>query len=107
MTGGRIVSGGDSVQVRYILAHDRNGTIRVNVSEGAEITGARAGIRVQGAGLGPLGKDTPLGRTLGLEADEENLRQQFVTVHGKVTGGTNAAVHLAGGGMLVVGGLRL
>ena len=31
------------------------------------------------------------------------LRQQYVTVHGTVRGGTDAAVHLAGGGVLLVG----
>ena len=103
VTGGTIASEGDGVHARYALAHDRNGAIYVNVSEGAEVAGGAAGIYVSGAGPGRLGKDDPVGEALGLEADEENLRRQFVAVHGRVRGGTDAGVHLGGGGTLLVG----
>ena len=42
------------------------------------------------------------GQSLNLD-ETVMLRQQFVTVNGMVTGGTDAAVHLAGGGALLVG----
>ncbi len=104
VTGGSITSGGDGVHARYVLEHDGNGAIMVNVSKGAEIAGERAGVFVSGAGLGRLGRDEPAGRALGLTADEKNLRRQFVAVHGVVRGGSDAAVHLSGGGTLLVGG---
>ncbi len=104
VTGGSITSGGDGVHARYVLEHDGNGAIMVNVSKGAEIAGERAGVYVSGAGVGRLGRDDPAGRALGLTADEKNLRRQFVAVHGVVRGGSDAAVHLSGGGTLLVGG---
>ncbi len=104
VTGGSITSGGDGVHARYVLEHDGNGAIMVNVSKGAEIAGERAGVFVSGAGVGRLGRDDPAGRALGLTADEKNLRRQFVAVHGVVRGGSDAAVHLSGGGTLLVGG---
>ena len=51
VTGGSIVSGGDGVDARYALTHDRNGAIAVSVAEGASVTGGRHGIYVGGAGL--------------------------------------------------------
>ncbi len=102
VTGGTITAGGDGVHARYVLEHDGNGAIMVNVAEGAEIAGERAGVFVSGAGLGRLGRDDPTGLALGLTEDEEELRRQFVTVRGRVRGGADAAVHLSGGGTLLV-----
>ncbi len=87
VTGGTIVSDGDGVHARYVLTHDRNGAISVTVADGARITGERNGIYVGSAGA----------------AEEGNFRAQSVTVNGRVTGGTGAGVHMAGGGRLTVG----
>ncbi len=90
VTGGTITAEGDGVDARYALAHDRNGAITVTVADGAEITGGRHGVHVGGAGLAA--------------GNDDGLRDQTVTVNGKVMGGTGAGVHLAGGGTVTVGG---
>ena len=86
MTGGSIASRGDGIRAYYATPHDRNGAIGVTVAEDATVTGAVAGIYVANAGMGA-----------------ERILKQSVTVDGMVTGGTDAAVHLAGGGRLTVG----
>ena len=88
VTGGAVVSGGDGVDARHVLPHDRNGAIAVTVDEGAEVTGGRHGIFVGGAGFAE---------------GNDDLRTQTVTVNGAVMGGTGAGVHLAGGGTVMVG----
>ncbi len=103
MNGGSIDSRGDGIRAYYATPHANNGAIHVTVAEGAEVTGANAGIYVANAGLGDVSMDSEWARFLRLENDAEDVRQQFVTVNGMVTGGTDAAVHLAGGGMLLVG----
>ena len=103
MTGGSIDSRGDGIRAYYATPHDDNGGIRVTVAAGTTVTGGMAGIYVANAGLGDVGKDSEWARFLRLESDAMNVRQQFVTVNGMVMGGTDAAVHLAGGGMLLVG----
>ena len=105
VTDGTIVSEGHGIDARYAVRHARNGAIEVTVAEGASVTGGVAGIYVAGAGLGDLARDSDWARRLNLDndADVSGLRQHFVTVHGTVRGGTDAAVHLAGGGMLYVG----
>ena len=92
MNGGSIVSRGDGIRAYYATPHDRNGAISVTVAEGAEVTGARAGIWVANAGL-----------DAGEAGTDDDILKQTVTVHGMVTGGTDAAVHLVGGGTLTVG----
>ena len=82
----RIVSATDGVRAIFAFADDRNGSIEVTVGQGVEITGGGAGIYVANAGFA-----------------SDGVRKQHVTVHGTVTGGTDAAVHLAGGGRLTVG----
>ena len=82
----RIVSATDGVRAIFAFADDHNGAIEVTVGQGAEITGGRAGIYVANAGIG-----------------SDGVRKQHVTVHGTVTGGSDSAVHLAGGGKLTVG----
>ena len=82
----RIVSATDGVRAIFAFADDNNGSIEVTVGQGAEITGGRAGIYVANAGIG-----------------SDGVRKQHVKVHGTVTGGTDSAVHLAGGGKLTVG----
>ena len=103
VTGGTIVSEGHGIDARYTVRHERNGAIEVSVAEGATVTGALAGIYVEGAGLGDMPMDWRTTLKLEEDADVTGLRQQYVTVHGTVTGGSDAAVHLVGGGMLHVG----
>ena len=92
MNGGSIVSRGDGIRAYYATPHANNGAINVTVAEGAEVTGANAGIRVANAGL-----------DAGEAGTADDILKQTVTVHGMVTGGTDAAVHLVGGGRLTVG----
>ena len=86
MTAGSIDSRGDGIRAYYATPNANNGAIDVTVAQGAEVTGARAGVWVANAGMG-----------------EGNLRKQTVTVNGMVTGGTGAGVHLIGGGTVRVG----
>ena len=129
VNGGSINSRGDGVRAWYATPNDKNGRIDIAVAEGATvaggmagvwaanagmiditvdedatITGGAAGIHVANAGMGEIADDSAWGRALYLPEDTTvTLRQQFVTVHGTVTGGTDAAVHLMGGGALLVG----
>ncbi len=89
MTGGSIVSRGDGIRAYYATHHENNGAIEVTVGEGATVTGGNAGIWVANAGHEGEGG--------------ERIMKQTVTVHGTVTGGMDAGVHLVGGGMLTVG----
>ncbi len=88
VTGGTILSEGDGVHARYILPNDRNGAITVTVAKGASVSGGRNGIYVGSAGL--------------VEGSDA-LRDQSVTVNGRVSGGTGAGVYMKGGGRLMVG----
>ncbi len=99
---GSINSRGDGIRAYYATPHDRNGVIDVTVAAGTTVTGGMAGIYVANAGMGTVGEESDRGEALDLTEDA-TLRQQFVTVHGTVTGGTDAAVHLSGGGALLVG----
>ncbi len=90
MTDGSIDSPrGDGIRAYYATAHDNNGAIEVTVGEGAEVTGGKTGIYVSNAGATGTG--------------EARILKQTVTVNGMVTGGTDAGVHLVGGGTLNVG----
>ena len=115
MNGGSIVSRGDGIRAYYATPHERNGGIRVTVAEGASVTGALAGVYVANAGEGLMleKKYTPgyavgdepdelVAVTHGEGADAVPLLDQLVTVAGTVTGGTDAAVHLNGGGAVIV-----
>ena len=117
MNGGSIDSRGDGIRAYYTTAHDNNGAISVSVAEGATVTGANAGIYVANAGEGLMlaKKYTPgfaegdgataddlVAVTYGEGADAVALRNQLVTVAGTVSGGTDAAVHLSGGGAVLV-----
>ena len=95
MTGGSIASRGDGIRAYYATPNANNGAISVTVGEGASVTGARAGIWVANAGL-DVGAD-------GTAGTDDDILKQSVTVNGMVTGGTDAAVHLVGGGRLTVG----
>ena len=86
VNGGSIVSASDGVRALYAFPDLRNGAIELTVAEGATVTGAAAGVYVANAGRG-----------------SDGILNQHVTVNGTVTGGTDAAVHLAGGGRLTVG----
>ncbi len=86
VTGGSIAAEGNGVEALYAVQHDSNGAIAVTVAEGARITGGANGLLVRGGGAG-----------------EGGLRAQSVAVDGRVTGGSGAGVHLAGGGRLTVG----
>ncbi len=116
VTGGSIDSSrGDGVRAYYATPHANNGGIRVTVSAGARVTGAAAGVHVANAGPGltlarkytldPVEGDNPdelVAVTRGEGADAAPLRNQIVTVAGTVTGGTDAAVRLNGGGAVLV-----
>ncbi len=86
MTGGSIDSRGDGIRAYYATPNDKNGAIDVTIAAGTTVTGGMAGIYVANAGMGT-----------------DDVLKQTVTVHGMVTGGTDAAVHLSGGGRLTVG----
>ena len=88
MNGGSIMSRGDGIRAYYATPNANNGAIDITVAAGTTVTGARAGIWVAHAG------------GAGTAAD---MRKQTVTVNGMVTGGTDAAVHLVGGGTLTLG----
>ena len=94
VNGGAIASRGDGIRAWYVIPHDDNGRIDVTIAEGARVTGGRAGIHVANAGC-PVDD--------GCVPGAAGIRDQTVTVHGRVMGGTDAAVHLSGGGFLTVG----
>ena len=112
MNGGSIVSSGDGIRAFFGRTHDDNGAIRITVAEGASVTGGVAGIYAENAGHGlRIAKKYT---SPAVQARNENLgpddlvtfpkhHDQIVEVHGTVTGGTDAAVHLAGGGALILG----
>ena len=102
VNNGAINSRGDGVRAYYATPHDSNGEIEVTVAEGVSVTGGMAGIYVANAGMATVREESTRGEALALTEDT-TLRRQFVTVHGTVTGGTDAAVHLSGGGALLVG----
>ena len=85
VSGGSIDAPGVGVRAWYALPHDGNGAIDVTIASGASVSAGAAGVYVANAGL-----------------DADGNRKQAVTVHGAVTGGTGAAVHLAGGGTVTV-----
>ncbi len=116
VNGGSIDSSrGDGVRAYYATPHDDNGGISVTVAKGASVTGAMAGVYVANAGPGLRleRKYTPgydegddpdelVAVTRGEGADAVPLLDQLVTVAGTVIGGTDAAVHLSGGGAVIV-----
>ncbi len=102
MNGGSIASRGDGIRAYYATPNDRNGRIDVTIAAGTTVTGANAGIYAANAGMGEVTATSDWGQSLDLD-ETVMLRQQFVTVNGMVTGGMDAAVHLAGGGALLVG----
>ncbi len=115
MTGGSIDSRGDGIRAYYATPHANNGGIRVTVGAGAEVTGAKAGVHVANAGPGLMlerkytsgftendDPDELVAVTRGEGANAVPLRNQLVTVAGTVTGGTDAAVRLNGGGAVIV-----
>ena len=117
MTGGSIDSPGDGIRAYYATPHDMNGGISVTVDEGASVTGGTAGVHVANAGTGLMvarkytygfgmndgaTADELVAVTYGEGADAVALRNQLVTVAGTVSGGTDAAVRLSGGGAVIV-----
>ena len=104
VNGGSINSRGDGVRAWYATPNDKNGSIDITVDEGATVAGSRAGVWAVNAGMGEIAANSDWGTDLYLpEGTTVTLRQQFVTVNGTVTGGSDAAVHLSGGGALIVG----
>ncbi len=112
MNAGSITSSGDGIRAFFGRTHDDNGAIRIDVAEGATVTGGVAGIYVENAGHG-LRIEKKYTSPAVQEANEDKgpddlltlaeHHDQIVTVNGTVTGGTDVAVHLAGGGALIVG----
>ena len=92
VSGGTVAAEGNGVEALYAVLHDRNGAIAVVIAAGATVSGGRAGVYVANAGLDAGG-----------DGEADDVRRQAVTVDGTVTGGTDAAVHLVGGGRLTVG----
>ena len=91
MNGGSIASRGDGIRAYYATPHAMNGAISVTVAAGTTVSGGMAGIYVANAGATGTGA--------------ERILKQTVTVNGMVTGGSDAAVHLVGGGTLTVGAM--
>ena len=89
MTGGSIASRGDGIRAYYATPNAMNGAISVTIAAGATVGGDVAGVYVANAG------------EMGTGA--ARILKQTVTVNGMVTGGSDAAVHLVGGGRLTVG----
>ena len=113
MNGGSIASRGDGIRAWFARSHASNGAIDVTVAEGASVTGAVAGIYVANAGDGlriEKKYTSPAVQNENEELGPDDLvtlsdhLDQVVRVQGTVTGGTDAAVHLAGGGALIVTG---
>ncbi len=115
MNGGSIDSSGDGIRAWFARSHASNGGIEVIVAEGATVTGDAAGIYVSGAGTGlSVKKQYTSKEVQEAEANREldadalvsfpDYLDQVVRVQGTVTGGTDAAVHLDGGGALIVTG---
>ena len=113
VNGGSIDSSGDGIRAWFARSHASNGGIEVIVAEGATVTGDAAGIYVANAGDGlrvekkytsPEVQDA--NEDLGADAlvSFPDYLNQVVRVQGTVTGGTDAAVHLDGGGALIVTG---
>ncbi len=113
MNGGSIASSGDGIRAYYATPHENNGAIAVTVAEDASVTGAVAGIYAANAGEGlriEKKYTSPAVQNANEELGADELvtlsdhLDQVVRVQGTVTGGTDAAVHLAGGGALIVTG---
>ena len=115
MTAGSIDSRGDGIRAYYATPHDSNGGISVTIAAGVTVTGSAAGVHVANAGPGLMvarkhthgyamgdAADELVAAMHGEGADAEPLRNQLVTVAGAVTGGTDAAVRLSGGGAVIV-----
>ncbi len=113
MNGGSIASRGDGIRAWFARSHASNGAIDVTVAEGASVTGGMAGIYVANAGEGL--RIEKKYTSPAIQNENENLGpddlvtlsdhlDQVVRVRGTVTGGTDAAVHLGGGGALIVTG---
>ena len=95
VTGGSVSSYNRGVAAAYAIPHDQNGEITVLVAEGATVTGDVDGIYVANAGVTTFDY---------LRTDQAvTLTAQLVVVNGTVRGGTGAAVHMSGGGALVIG----
>ena len=113
MNGGSIASSGDGIRAFFGRTHASNGAIDVTVAEGASVTGAVAGIYAANAGDGlriEKKYTSPAVQDANADLGPDDLvtlsdhLNQVVRVQGTVTGGTDAAVHLAGGGGLIVTG---
>ena len=97
-----------------ITARGGGGSAVVSVAEGASVTGGEAGVYMTGAGAGlRIEKKYAPPAVQAAAANKDLAPEDFVTVadhldqvvrvDGTVTGGSDAAVHLDGGGALVVG----
>ena len=96
-------SGGRGINVDRL----GSGSVSVTVAAGTTVTGGTAGVYVAGAATGlQVARKYTSGYAQGQSADEivtmAALRNQLVTVAGRVIGGTDAAVRLSGGGGVLV-----
>ena len=92
--GSIVASRGDGIRAYYATQNDANGAISVTIAAGSTVTGGVAGVYVANAGL-----------NAGVAGTADDILKQTVTVNGMVTGGSDAAVHLSGGGRLTVGAM--
>ncbi len=112
VNGGSIDSRGDGITAWYATPHANNGGISVTVAKGASVTGAMAGVYVANAGRGlriekKYAPQAVQDANANLGADAmvlvaDHLNQVVRVRGGVVTGGSDAAVHLDGGGALIV-----
>ena len=113
VNAGAISSRGDGIRAYFTTPHDANGSIDVTVAQGATVGGGMAGVYVANAGTGlriekKYASPAIQNANEDLDPDDDvalpSYLNQVVRVQGTVTGGEDAAVHLVGGGALVVGG---
>ena len=113
MNGGSIDSSGDGIRAWFATPHAMNGGISISVAAGATVEGDMAGIYAANAGTGLSVAKKYTSPAVQNENDDlgaddlvtlPDYLDQVVMVQGTVTGGSDAAVHLAGGGALIVTG---
>ena len=95
MNAGSIASSGDGIRAFFGRTHDDNGAIRIDVAEGATVTGGVAGIYVENAGHGlriEKKYTSPAVQDANEDKGPDDLltlaehHDQIVTVNGTVTG---------------------
>ena len=115
IAAGSIDSRGDGIRAYYATPHDSNGGVDVTIGAGARVAGGKTGVHVANAGTGlqvakkytyafAMGDGATADDLVAVSYNSVALRDQLVTVAGTVTGGTDAAVRLSGGAVVVEAG---